>query len=459
MRSWIAAMLIACITALPASAADWETAARAVTADMDRTLDTVAETRKAMADERARLTAELAALKAEGTRLSADLDALKTEFESGMAEEERLTEELTTGDADIRRLADQLRIIHRDAEPLFAVGPAPTPEMGDLSARLADPDHFPGLADMKALADGFLAEIAAAGRIVRETGVFRDQTGAPRSGEILRAGRLSAYFRTDAGTGFLRWDADTGEWAEVPGRPPFGIRRTLDRYFDGESDILPVDPSGGVIPGAINRRSDLRQWLDAGGLLVWPILFIGLVAVVLSLERLYTLGRIPAVTDRIMDRFRELLSCRDWDACAVFCDRHHRIPACRVLKTGLETHGQSREVLENALEEAMLGQMPRLERFLSTLAVLAALAPLLGLLGTVTGMIHTFQGITLFGAGDPRTMSGGISEALVTTQLGLAVAIPITVVHHFFDRRVEKIVGDMEEKSTVLVTALIRESA
>ena len=110
-----------------------------------------------------------------------------------------------------------------------------------------------------------------------------------------------------------------------------------------------------------------------------------------------------------------------------------------------------REDMENALQEAILREIPSLERFLSTLAMLAAIAPLLGLLGTVTGMIDTFHVITQHGTGDPRMMSGGISEALVTTMLGLTVAIPIMLAHTLLNRSVDNRIGQMEEKAVALV--------
>jgi biopolymer transport protein ExbB len=111
----------------------------------------------------------------------------------------------------------------------------------------------------------------------------------------------------------------------------------------------------------------------------------------------------------------------------------------------------SREEMENALQEAILREIPPMERFLSTLGMLAAIAPLLGLLGTVTGMINTFHVITSHGTGDPRIMSGGISEALVTTMLGLAVAIPMLMAHTWLGRAVDKTIGEMEEKAVALV--------
>jgi biopolymer transport protein ExbB len=121
-----------------------------------------------------------------------------------------------------------------------------------------------------------------------------------------------------------------------------------------------------------------------------------------------------------------------------------------VLRAGLEVRHADRQTQESVLQEAILNQLPKVERGMAVLAVLGAVAPLLGLLGTVTGMIDTFRVITLYGTGDPKLMSGGISEALVTTELGLAVAIPIMLLHTFLSRRVDHIVGDMEERSVQL---------
>ena len=125
-----------------------------------------------------------------------------------------------------------------------------------------------------------------------------------------------------------------------------------------------------------------------------------------------------------------------------------------VIKAGLAVRHRDRETQESVLQEAILHQLPRVESGLSVLAVLGAVAPLLGLLGTVTGMINTFRVITLFGTGDPKLMSGGISEALVTTELGLIVAIPIMLMHTFLPRRADHIIGDMEEKAVQLTNII-----
>ena len=118
---------------------------------------------------------------------------------------------------------------------------------------------------------------------------------------------------------------------------------------------------------------------------------------------------------------------------------------------------QTNGTQESVLQEAILHELPFLQRGLAMLAVLGAVAPLLGLLGTITGMIETFRVITVHGAGDPRLMSGGISEALVTTEIGLGVAIPVLLVHTWLKRRADHVIGDMEEQAMHLVNTIDRQ--
>ncbi|RLB10513.1 MAG: MotA/TolQ/Exb proton channel, partial [Deltaproteobacteria bacterium] len=114
----------------------------------------------------------------------------------------------------------------------------------------------------------------------------------------------------------------------------------------------------------------------------------------------------------------------------------------------------TREELEDRLQEAILNEIPALERFLSTIIILAEISPLLGLLGTVTGIINTFHVITLYGTGDPRIMSSGISEALVTTMLGLMVAIPVMFFHTLLSTKVENMISRMEKAAISFVNLL-----
>ena len=116
-----------------------------------------------------------------------------------------------------------------------------------------------------------------------------------------------------------------------------------------------------------------------------------------------------------------------------------------------DNRGVNAETLEMKLGEAVLKELPSLNRFLNFLKIIAVAAPLLGLLGTVTGMINTFQAITLFGTGDPKTMAGGISQALVTTVQGLCVAIPTVFLHSICSTRAKAVVHMLQEQSAGLI--------
>jgi biopolymer transport protein ExbB len=183
---------------------------------------------------------------------------------------------------------------------------------------------------------------------------------------------------------------------------------------------------------------------------------VGLVALILIIERLIFLGRVHANTDKLMDSVNRRVAKGDFESAWEAAESQRGRPTSNVLQAGLSQKGCQAEAIKSSLAEAMLKEMPRLERFLSTLKVLAAVAPLLGLLGTVSGMINTFHVITAHGTGDPRLMAGGISEALITTELGLAVAIPILIFSSLLGRRAQHVVSDMEEKAVALTAALIK---
>ncbi|QTA85885.1 DUF3450 family protein [Desulfonema magnum] len=441
-----------------ADANTWGQAVAQISQEIKETQKDIETTRKMIQGEQSRLKRELSELRKETDQKEKSLQTLKDQLEEYLQTEEKLHSEIEEEEEKIKTLEEILRTIAKDVTQIIegSLLTAENPSWKEQLAPLTDPGRFPGMTDIENLAGVLFEEIEAGREIRKYPGTFIDSQGAEVSGTILRVGKFTACYQQGDDVGYLRADKNLGKLVAIPGTPPRTVRRGIEEYVSGETDHLPLDLSGGVIAEQVNRNSELREWIEAGGLLVWPILVIALFAILLSLERLYSLGRIPTKTDKIMDRLRDLASEENWEACMELCHKNSRIPTCNVLKTGMEYLGAAKEVLENALEEAILRELPRLERFLTTLGVLAAIAPLLGLLGTVTGMIHTFQGITVFGTSDPRMMSGGISEALVTTQLGLAVAIPIMIVHHFFDRRAEKIIGDMEEKGTALITFVLK---
>jgi biopolymer transport protein ExbB len=229
------------------------------------------------------------------------------------------------------------------------------------------------------------------------------------------------------------------------------MQKQLRLYMLGQSEAVPMDITRGGAISQLTHESSLWQQVLKGGPIVWPILAILAVGLVLVFERIVFLLRNQMDADSLTRRIASMAAKQDWAVCQKACTHYAGKPVARVVAAGLDCCHMPREAMENALQEAILREVPPMERFLSTLGMLAAIAPLLGLLGTVTGMIDTFHVITRFGAGDPRMMSGGISEALVTTMLGLSVAIPIMLAHSLLNRAVDKRIGQMEEKAVALV--------
>ena len=131
-------------------------------------------------------------------------------------------------------------------------------------------------------------------------------------------------------------------------------------------------------------------------------------------------------------------------------------PCREMLLEAVESSSESTDLVEEILYESMLNTQPRLERYLNVIAVTAAIAPLLGLLGTVTGIIKTFKLMNVFGAGDPKPLISGISEALITTELGLILAIPALILHALLSRKVAGVLARMEKLGVAFMNSLAR---
>lgn len=191
----------------------------------------------------------------------------------------------------------------------------------------------------------------------------------------------------------------------------------------------------------------------AGGFVMWPILLLAVIAVLILIERLFVLRKVHTNAGRLMRSVGDRMSRGHWKRAAEAC---HQEPGAvaRVLGTVLRHREQPRSQIEELVNESILAERPTLERFLSALNVIAAVAPLLGLLGTVTGMISTFHVITEHGTGDPRLLSGGISEALLTTEFGLIVAIPTLLLHALLSSRVDHVLSDMETNALRLLNKM-----
>ncbi len=258
----------------------------------------------------------------------------------------------------------------------------------------------------------------------KDEGEFFLADGSKTTGTIVRVGNIAAYGVSDKAAGALApagdrrlklWKKDAAESARAlaDGRSP----ELLDVFLFESLDK------------AVEEQEQ-KTWLDvvnSGGIIAWVIVGLGMLGLLLVIARAFILARAGSNTSKLLETVSALVDDGQVERARQACTSA-RGSASRVLGNTLEHIGEQREELEDVVSESILHEMPTLERFGSTILVFAAVAPLLGLLGTVTGMISTFDIITEFGTGDPKLLSGGISEALVTTQLGLIVAIPLLLV-------------------------------
>lgn len=221
----------------------------------------------------------------------------------------------------------------------------------------------------------------------------------------------------------------------------------------GKSAPVPLDPTLGDAVTIEAAGESFLEHLRKGGFVMVPLLGIGILAFALTVWKFIELrGMRQASTESL----HGVLACLDRQAIDEARQTAQQLhpPLSTIIADGIAYRDAPREHLEEILHERILATVPRLERYLGTLAVFGAVAPLLGLLGTVTGMIHTFDLVTLFGTGEARLLSGGISEALITTKFGLAIAIPVLLVHAFLTRRVRTIIGALENTAARFVNAL-----
>lgn len=400
-------------------------AAQAETPDLMKT----ARTRLARAEaalERARIEARRARAEA-----STKLDAALSEAAAARSELDRARELLDQErQASTRDLQAKIERWSRDLWVTTSTGGTPPSDIDRLRA-----GALSGLRSrLEALSQ------AARASITEESLLGRD--GVARTAPVVRVGAaLSvAAGEEDDTTGFLvaSEGLDRVSGAKLDEESSAAVR-ALAREGAGS---LPVDVDGTLARSDAPMRRTLLGRIESGGLFVWPIFLVGVLGMALLAERawFFISDRMPeAVLRRALGALargnlplvRELVEGRS-DARA------------RVLRRAVEVAEQPADAREAAMESALLEVEPLLQRSLSIIAACAAIAPLLGLLGTVTGMITTFDVITLYGTGNPRLLSGGISVALVTTQLGLVVAVPLLLGHAVVSRVAQRRGSELE---------------
>jgi biopolymer transport protein ExbB len=298
---------------------------------------------------------------------------------------------------------------------------------------LAEARGIPSIEQMHDLRIELLREMSQSGQVQR----FQKQVVLPGGSivdaEIVRVGVFNAITENF----FLQFVPDTQSLQVLARQPARRYQSMAEDLFalDTGYTTMAVDPSRGQILSLLIQAPGLAERINQGGLVGYFIIFIGLLGLALSLWRLLVLRQDGQA---INQQLTTDIASQD-NALG------------RILSVHNEHDAMDTESLELKIDEAILKEVPKLEKYHSIIKVFAAVAPLLGLLGTVVGMIVTFQALTLFGTGDPKLMAGGISQALVTTMLGLIVAIPLVFLHSVLTSWSGTLIEVLEEQSAGLI--------
>ncbi|MGC6472000.1 MAG: MotA/TolQ/ExbB proton channel family protein [Parvibaculales bacterium] len=295
---------------------------------------------------------------------------------------------------------------------------------------------LPSMKQLEGLWYELQREMTAQGEVKTFEGKIVAQDGSAQPSLITRVGPFSAISEDE---GFLRYSGE-GRFTTLGRQPPARFLDGADALTSasaGELTAGVVDPSRGAILELFLQTPNLSERIGQGGLVGYVIISLGIIGVLMAFERILTLTRLGRSINNMLESG----------------NLQGDNPLGRVWEAYSANRGVDVETLELKLDDAILKEMPALERGLSTIKLISGVAPLLGLLGTVTGMILTFQAITLFGTGDPKLMAGGISQALMTTVLGLVVAIPTLLLHSIASTRSKEVVQVLEEQATGLIAA------
>lgn len=416
-------------------------------ADLKQALQELRAQREQIADEKAALLHQFNELEAQVRQQRRDWELLKVTAGAQGARYEERRQRLEKLEQQYGALQAALAEYHTELQTNL-----PAPELPLFQEQFQDTDGDMTPAQAKSLLTYGLERIqeAEGGQIM--TGEAIAPNGELLDGKFFYWGPM-AYFQAD-------WSGQAGFASEdvglAPRLAPFANAQSaeqLKRAMEGQSATLPVDPSNGRALQLTQHQESIADHIRSGGVWVWPILTLAGLALLVAVFKFFQIasvrlprestfqGLLATLREGKTDEVRERLS--KWSN-----------PSRSILTEALDRLEQPREVLEDFLLEHIIRWQMRWERGLAILAVTAGVSPLLGLLGTVTGMISTFRLIGVYGSGDARPLSGGISEALVTTELGLIVAIPALILHAMLSRKTQSLTSDLEGMVTRFIDEL-----
>ncbi len=437
---------------------------------LDELLQNVEDRRVVESQEHVRREAEFRANRAdqqnmldeakdERTREERRSERLETNFEENEIRIGNLQEQLDKRLGSLRELFGVLQQVAGDTRGLFEASlisveyPNRGEWLGQLAAKMGKSTQLASIDEMEELWETLQREINESGKISRFTTTVNMLDGEQVETEVVRVGSFAII----GDLGYINYDVDVGALVELGRQPEAQFANTAENLYNaGSGELIPfaVDPTRGSLIALLIQKATLAEMVGtpfggfATGACYLPfcdgqgaypgsvIIMVGIIGVLLAVERLITL---TIVGGKVNSQRKQPGSPTEDN------------PLGRVLKVYDDNKDVDVDTLDLKLGEAILTETPALTRNITIIQVISVVAPLMGLLGTVIGMIETFQSITLFGTGDPKTMASGISTALMTTVLGLCVAIPTVLLHAVVNTRSKSIIHVLEEQSQGIV--------
>jgi len=373
--------------------------------------------------------AKLAAEKQRGEALKARFD----ENEKKLAEAEEL---LRQRQGNLGELFGVVRQVAGDVAGVLdaSLVSAQYPGRSKKLVQMSNEKQLPTIPELEELWYQMQHEMTESGKVVKYTDAVVAVDGTENRQDVVRVGVFNAVSNGK----FLRYLPETDQLIVLPRQPARRFTEMAANLQKATSGMVPmaVDPSRGSILNLLVQAPNLKERIEQGKEVGYIIIGLAIFGFLIALYRLVALG-ITGLKVRAQLKHPDAPKKSN--------------PLGRVLLAWKENRDADLETLERKIDEAIVKEVPRLQRGLSIIKILAVIAPLLGLLGTVTGMIQTFQSITLFGTGDPKLMAGGISQALITTVLGLIAAIPLTFLHAWVSSRSKTLVQVLEEQSAGII--------
>ncbi|HEY5774720.1 MAG TPA: MotA/TolQ/ExbB proton channel family protein [Xanthomonadales bacterium] len=307
----------------------------------------------------------------------------------------------------------------------------------EFAKKMGQSNRLASLEEIERLWFELQREMTETGKVVAFTTNVVNSVGEEHEQEVVRIGAFNVISEGK----YLEYIPETQRLVELQRQPPSRYTGRIGDLVSATSGQYPIgiDPTRGQLLGLLVQSPSLAERTAQGGTVGYVIIVLGIIGVLIAVWRLLVLSTVGAKVNSQVKNINE---------------PNTNNPLGRVLKVGKDSASGDIETVELKLGEAILRETPKLNSMLPLLKIISVVAPLLGLLGTVTGMIVTFQAITLYGAGDPKLMAGGISTALVTTVLGLVVAIPTVFMHTLVSSRARRLTQILQEEAAGMLAEL-----